>query len=101
MELAYGERVLDIGCGTGQAMMVLADTVGPTDSVQGLDRSAGMLQGAADRLGSCRRRIVSLTMGNASALCFRSNVFDAVFMTSRSNRSVRGFRPCSKKGGAS
>jgi ubiquinone/menaquinone biosynthesis C-methylase UbiE len=81
LELRSGECVLEIGCGTGQALVMLADAVGPTGRVHGFDRSTGMLRVAADRLGSHSGKNVSLTMGNASALCFRSHMFDVVFMS--------------------
>ena len=48
--LGRGTRVLDIGCGCGDTTEALADVVGPTGSVVGLDVSAPMLQVAATRL---------------------------------------------------
>lgn len=38
-----GERVLDLGCGTGAATIPLAVAVGPTGSVTAVDVAAGML----------------------------------------------------------
>lgn len=38
-----GERVLDLGCGTGAATLALAAAVGPGGSVTAVDVSAGML----------------------------------------------------------
>lgn len=37
--IARGERVIDLGCGPGGALHLLADRVGPTGSVLGIDRS--------------------------------------------------------------
>jgi trans-aconitate 2-methyltransferase len=45
-----GERILDLGCGTGRLTMELAQT--PGLQVIGLDRSAAMLKQAGDRPGS-------------------------------------------------
>ncbi len=45
--LAPGERVLDVGCGTGPTTREAAVAVGPTGSVTGLDVSADMLAAAA------------------------------------------------------
>jgi demethylmenaquinone methyltransferase/2-methoxy-6-polyprenyl-1,4-benzoquinol methylase len=61
LSLSPGDRVLDIGCGTGLNLEPLLDAVGPTGSVVGLDRSEQMLQVArrkAARFGSGRVHLV-------------------------------------------
>ncbi len=45
-----GEAVLEIGCGTGKALVALAEAVGPEGKVVGLDISGGMLHVAGKRL---------------------------------------------------
>ena len=45
--LQPGERVLDVGCGTGPTTREAAGLVGPTGAVTGLDVSAAMLDAAA------------------------------------------------------
>ncbi len=47
--IANGERVLDVGCGCGQTSLQLADRVGDTGSVLGVDISAVMLERARER----------------------------------------------------
>lgn len=44
-----GERVLDIGCGTGQTSLIAAEKTGPDGAVLGADISAPMLERARDR----------------------------------------------------
>ncbi len=50
LELQPGLTVLDLPCGTGQALAGLAEGVGPRGAVLGLDRSEGMLRQAQQRL---------------------------------------------------
>ena len=54
-----GERVLDVGCGTGQTTLEIARRVGPSGSVTGVDVSAPML-------GRAREEAQAAGAGNAS-----------------------------------
>ena len=58
--LRAGERVLEVGCGTGVGLGYLSDAVGPGGRVYGVDFSSGMLQRAQARCASERRRNVAL-----------------------------------------
>ena len=42
--LQVGERVVDVGCGTGAAARYAAEAVGPSGQVMGIDVNAGMLE---------------------------------------------------------
>jgi ubiquinone/menaquinone biosynthesis C-methylase UbiE len=53
LKLRPGDRVLDVGCGTGTSFPFLRDAVGPEGRVYGVDLSPGMLR-KAHKL--CRRR---------------------------------------------
>lgn len=44
LQLQPGDRVLDVGCGTGLNIPFLADAVGPTGVIVGVDRSPQMLR---------------------------------------------------------
>src|SRR5215469_9646459 len=54
-QLRQGERVVDIGCGTGASSTALAERAGPSGQVLGADVSAPMLARAAE----CRRALRS------------------------------------------
>ena len=49
LELNPGNRVLDVGCGTGDDAREIAALVGPTGTVVGLDASATMVAEARKR----------------------------------------------------
>jgi len=75
------EKVLEIGFGTGHALVSLAQAVGEKGKVYGIDISEGMLAVARKKLkkaGLSDR--VELTQGDATHLPYPDNSFDAVFM---------------------
>lgn len=79
---AEGERVLEIGFGTGHCMVALATAVGPSGKVVGLDLSAGMQAIAHERVqaaGLAER--VELHTGDAVHLPFAPDSFDGAFMS--------------------
>lgn len=71
--LQPGERVLDIGSGTGELARLLAETVGPDGEVIGIDPNPGMRTEAERR--APRARFVD---GNAYALPLPDDSLDAV-----------------------
>lgn len=48
-DIAAGQTVLDIGCGTGASVLALCERVGPRGAVEGLDIAARMLERARQR----------------------------------------------------
>jgi ubiquinone/menaquinone biosynthesis C-methylase UbiE len=75
-----GERVLDVGCGPGHLLAMVAPTVGPEGDVYGLDVAPGMLESATQRLAALDAP-AALYRGDARALPFADEVFDAVVLT--------------------
>jgi len=49
-----GERVLDLGCGTGHLTAAIADRVGESGSAVGVDASAAMVERARETSPECR-----------------------------------------------
>ena len=82
LDVKTGEKVLEIGFGTGHSLLALARRVGTTGKVYGVDLSEGMFQVASNRLsknGMSNR--VELQCGEATHLPFPDQFFDAVFMS--------------------
>jgi len=81
LDLRAGEKVLEIGFGTGRNLLRIATAVGTVGKVCGLDLSAGMRNVAARRLerASLDGR-AELRLGDAAELPYDSAGFDAVFM---------------------
>ncbi|MFD4254944.1 methyltransferase domain-containing protein [Amycolatopsis thermoflava] len=70
-----GERALEIGCGTGSEVQVLAAAAGPDGEAVGLDPNEAMLALARERAAGSSARFVP---GDVSALPFADATFDAV-----------------------
>ena len=79
---APGEHVLEIGPGTGHVLVKLAQAVGPTGRVFGLDFSENMLTQARELLereGLADR--VTLACGDAEDLPYPADSLDGIFMS--------------------
>lgn len=81
LALGTGDSVLDIGCGTGLNLPLLAEAVGPTGRVVGLDYSEGMLREARRRVEANGWDNVELVQGDAALLEGVGGPFDAVMST--------------------
>jgi len=75
-----GERVLEIGFGTGCALVEIAAAVGHGGQALGLDLSPGMARAARGRLARAGVSAV-LCVGDAAALPYAAGGFDAVFLS--------------------
>ena len=75
--LSSGDVVLDIGCGTGQTLLQLAERIGAEGRVVGVDIASRLLEIAKRRTGSLSQ--VSLIEADAQYLDFASESADAVF----------------------
>jgi ubiquinone/menaquinone biosynthesis C-methylase UbiE len=77
-----GETVLEIGCGTGHAMLVIASVVGASGTVHGVDLSHGMLSIAMRKILLAKPSArVALEQGDGIHLPFAIKSFNAVFLS--------------------
>ncbi|MCJ7819281.1 MAG: methyltransferase domain-containing protein [Syntrophales bacterium] len=76
--LTPGDAVLDIGCGAGVDSLVAAHLVGAGGRVVGLDVTAAMVERARASLARLGLAHVTFQVGEAEALPFPDNHFDAV-----------------------
>ena len=79
LTLAPGIRVLDVGCGCGGSTLVLAERVGATGQVTGVDISVPMLARARERAAAARLRHAAFENADAQTHMFPPASVDAVF----------------------
>lgn len=82
MGLSRGDRVLDLGCGTGLNFSLVEEAIGPLGSILGVDRSAPMLEPARRRVHDRQWGNVELSEDDAttvrsSQLVVDGQLFDA------------------------
>jgi SAM-dependent methyltransferase len=77
LRLEHGQRLLDVGCGLGDAALTLAQELGDDGELVGIDASTEMLSAARGRArdATCR---VRFSAGDACALEELNDYFDVV-----------------------
>lgn len=82
LQVTTGERVLEIGFGTGQCILPLAKAVGDRGFVHGIDLSEGMLQVAEQKIKNAGLQAqVKLRCGDARELPYPADHFYAVYLS--------------------
>jgi ubiquinone/menaquinone biosynthesis C-methylase UbiE len=86
LDIREGERVLEIGAGTGASLVELARAAGPAGRAVGVDLSWGMCRIAGLRIADCRLRVEmpvrgAIICGDAVRIPVARSFFDAAFMS--------------------
>jgi SAM-dependent methyltransferase len=84
LRLAPGDRLLDVGCGLGEAALALGDDLGDGGEVVGIDASEQMLRVARANAASARCR-TRFSVGDACSLDEPDDSFEAA----RSERTLQ------------
>jgi len=74
-----GERVIDIGCGSGTTVLELAARVGPSGYVVGADVSKPSVEKARQRIAAASIHQAEIMLCDVSTHVFPANSFDLVF----------------------
>ena len=87
LNLKYGDRVVDLGCGTGLSFPHIMERIGPNGHLTGVDMTAGMLACARERCDRAGWHNVELVQSEIGSYEFPDKV-DAVIST-----GVMGYVP--------
>ena len=81
LNLAPGQRVLDVGCGPGLDANTVAESVGPAGRVAGIDYDAAMIRAACstDARGAAGTPGVWYQVADAAGIPYRTNTFDGCY----------------------
>jgi len=79
VQLTAGDRVLDLGCGTGIVARMAAGRVGSDGRIVGMDLNPGMLAAAQELAGDGAAANVEWRQGDAMNLPVEDGAFDVVF----------------------
>jgi ubiquinone/menaquinone biosynthesis C-methylase UbiE len=82
LNIQAGEKILEIGCGTGRALLEITKNASPSGIAIGIDLSRGMLEVARNRVAVQRPAgQIFLVEGDAIHTPFNGDTFDAILLS--------------------
>lgn len=84
LDLNPGDKVLDLGCGTGLNFKYIEERTGPQGFILGIDSSFGMLHQARDCIKRNKWSNIALIQGDLTEIAFSNHAneqFDAVIFS--------------------
>jgi transposase len=88
--IAEGMKVLGIGCGAGCAALVLAELVGESGSVLGIDRAPAAVASAAERARKLDKRNISFCVAEVSFPWLRHIFADGGYAGQKLKAALKG-----------
>ncbi|MEP7124635.1 MAG: class I SAM-dependent methyltransferase [Byssovorax sp.] len=79
LQVAAGLRVLDVGCGGGETTLALAESVGPSGAVHGVDVSRPLLDHAREKAARAGVTNVTFELADAQTAALPEGAFDRLF----------------------
>lgn len=76
-----GQKVLEIGCGTGRALAMIGEKLNSSGSLVGLDLSRQMLKKSRKKINSQKMGSAHLVQADGARLPLKNNNFDRVFVS--------------------
>jgi len=76
--IAPGDRVIDLGCGSGGTSIAAANQVGPTGRVLAIDVSEPMINRVKARNTALKLQNLSILKGDAAVFPFKSDEYDVL-----------------------
>lgn len=87
LDVRPGQRVLDVGAGSGWTTAILADLVGPRGSVIGVERVADLAQSAATAVGATGRTWADVRPADPAVLGLPAQApYDRVLVSAMADR---------------
>ena len=81
LEVAPGEKILEVGCGTGRALGMIGEKLSSSGSLVGLDLSHQMLKKSREKINSQKIASTHLVQADGAILPLKNNLFDNVFVS--------------------
>ena len=81
LQVSPGQKILEVGCGTGRALVMMGKNLSHSGSLVGVDLSHQMLQKSRKKTSSQTTPAPHLIQADGANLPLKDNLFDGVFIS--------------------